>query len=110
MFLSGRLARALVFASGRRQQRIHAIAQTAIEVIRLEFWRDDRVDDLLGRAVRNRTLESVTHLDPDLAVVDKDEQGAAIVQSCATHLPALKDPVAVVLDRRICLRLSKDGD
>src|SRR5207249_10715209 len=61
--------------------------------------RRDRVpDDLIGLRVRQHGLETVTNLDPELAVLDEHDQQHAVVEPLVTETPLLEEPVRDVLD------------
>ena len=88
----------------------HAIRgrrDTAVEIAAAELWHDVLVDDAVGDGVGQRTLEAVADLDPDLSVLQRDQQQRAIVDALASELPGLRDAQRVLLDR---LRLGRGDD
>ena len=103
-------------AARRRRQRfpvddahhpVHGGGDPAVEIAAPELRHDVLVDDAVGDRVGQRAFEPVTDFDPDLAVLQGDEEQRAVIDALPAELPGLRDAKRVLLD---CLRLGRGND
>ena len=69
-----------------------------VEVQRLESRQDGFADDAFAGEIVQGALQPVAHLDADSAVVLRDDQDRAVIDSSAAELPFLRDPQGKFLD------------
>src|SRR5512143_1648441 len=98
----------LVLALRRRDHRVDARLDSSRIVVSAES-RDDLVfDDALRRDVRQHALETVSHLDPQLAVIDEHEQNGAVVLLRLSDPPLLVRADGEVLEDEVLRDLPVD--
>ncbi len=79
-----------------RHQRFGRGIQSAGVIALTEMWRDVLFDHAPGKRVGDRPLESVTDFDPELPILDENEEDQAVVEFLVADLPAFGAP-----DRKI---------
>src|SRR6188508_445906 len=103
-------------AARRRRQRfpvddahhpVHGGGDPAVEIAAPELRYDILVDDAVGDRVGQCAFEPVADFDPDLAVLQGDEEQRAVIDALPAELPGLRHAKRVLLD---CLRFGRGND
>jgi hypothetical protein len=102
-----RLGRRQRLAVDRAQHGVDSRLDPAREVARPEPGYDPLVDDAVGERVGERAFQPVADLDPQRAIILRDEQQGAVVDPLAPELPRAGHADPVLLDR---LRLRRGHD
>ena len=85
--------------AGEHQNDVaHAILDAAGKVALAEARQDRVLDDDLGQSIGEDALETAADLDPDLALVGRDDQDHAIVQLLGADAPMAAELIAEILD------------
>src|SRR6266849_691026 len=97
----GRRPRVVTAAPDERNQSIHAGDDGPVVIPGAKLGGDPLLDHPRRLEIRYRAFQPVTHLDPDLPVGRKNEEGQAIVNSLSPDPPRLERLRRPVLQRRI---------
>jgi hypothetical protein len=94
-----------IFILGRRQNGIHPGGQSARIILRLKTRFDFILRDLLARRIRQNALQTVTHLNEHLPVLNEHKKNNAIVLDLLSDFPGARHANGVIVNRRVGLHL-----
>ncbi len=92
------------------EDRIDAGGHARADVALAEFGDDLLVDDDVGQRVGQDGLEAIADLDPQLAVVGRDDEDRAGVLALLADAPRAAELIAIVLDRHVAERRDRRDD
>src|SRR5204862_878188 len=90
-----------------REHGVHRGVETGGVALLTEARCDDVADDRRGDGVGDHRLETVADLDPQLPLLQKDDEEDAVAEALAADLPPLFEPDGDVLDA-VALERGKD--
>jgi hypothetical protein len=94
-----RLIANLIGAFDRPKNRFCSGSYAASNVTSLEAWHDLLANDAGRTQIGQCPLEAVTDLDPELPLLERDQQEDAVVRAFAAELPGGRDAMGVLLKR-----------
>jgi len=85
-------------------QRSDASPDRAVAIARLDPGHDRLPDDPRRDRIGYPVLEAIAHLDPDLPVVQEQEEDQAVIEPLAANVPGRERPNGEVLERHVARR------
>lgn len=105
-----RAAGSFVFAPRCGQDRIHAASDAGIEIPGAELRPDLVIDDIIGRDVGDRSLQTIADLDPHLPILRKDEEDSPIILPLLAYAPRRRRALGEILELVVAGHGRVDGD
>ena len=90
--------------------RINSRTDTSGKIAFPKMGSDNTPYDLIGKCIRQRSFQPVSHLDPDLVIIFRDEKKNPVVPSLLSELVLFADRHRVVLNGLVARRGDQEHD